>query len=55
MDSTLCDPFGDLAQGHFIELNVHSDNMRSLDQHHEVDKRRDEENNRDYPESGEWL
>ena len=44
MFSLLCDPYGDLAEGHLIVLNVHSDNEKSLDQHCEVDKRRYEEN-----------
>ena len=44
MCSSLCDPYGDLAEGHLIVLNVHSDNEKSLDQHCEVDKRRYEEN-----------
>ena len=35
---------GDLAEGHLIVLNVHSDNEKSLEQHCEVDKRRYEEN-----------
>lgn len=52
IDSMLCDPFGDLARGHLIALNVHSDNERSLYQHHEVDMKRDEENNCNYLKGG---
>jgi len=44
MCSWLYDPYGDLAEGHLIVLNVHSDNEKSLEQHCEVDKRRYEEN-----------
>lgn len=52
MDSTLCDPFGDLAQGHLIALNVHSDNEGSVYQHHKVDTKKDKENNCNFLKEG---
>lgn len=52
MDSMLCDPFGDLAQGHLIALNVHSDNERSMYQHYKVDTKKDKENNCSFLKEG---
>ena len=50
--SVLCDPFGDLVQGHLTALNTRSDDERSLHQHCKVDKRRYEENNCNYLNEG---